>query len=92
MQFTAILQTVLLGWQTVVASALSAVAVTPMSTRAWISLDCTLPRTELVAQLQTLIGVVVDLLLPGMCLHHCTVESRAAMHNLQRSRLCGHRR
>jgi xanthine/uracil permease len=49
LQVLSILQAVLLGWQTAAAAAMSSIAVTPMSTKAWISLDCVLSRTDEVA-------------------------------------------
>jgi hypothetical protein len=62
------LQAVLLGWQTAAAAAMSSIAVTPMSTKAWISLDCILPRTDEVATNQVFYQIAAQLLLPLMYL------------------------
>jgi hypothetical protein len=68
LQVLSILQAVLLGWQTAAAAAMSSIAVTPMSTKAWISLDCVLPRTDEVATNQVFYQIAVQLLLPLMYL------------------------
>jgi hypothetical protein len=68
LQVLSILQAVLLGWQTAAAAAMSSIAVTPMSTKAWISLDCILPRTEEVAVNQVFYQITAQLLLPLMYL------------------------
>eukprot|EP00883_Tetradesmus_obliquus_P004153 jgi/Sobl393_1/14475/SZX77538.1 len=70
LQVLGILQTVLLSWQTAAAAATAATAaisgvnVTPMSTKAWISLDCLLPRTLDVARQLQLYHIAAQLLLP----------------------------
>jgi hypothetical protein len=70
LQVLGILQTVLLSWQTAAAAAaaatnvISGVNVTPMSTKAWISLDCLLPRTLAVARQRQLYHIAAQLLLP----------------------------
>jgi hypothetical protein len=67
LQVLGILQTVLLSWQTTAAvatAAISGVNITPMSTKAWISLDCLLPRTLTVARQRQLYHIAAQLLLP----------------------------
>lgn len=67
LQVLAILQTVLLSWQTAsagVTAALSGVSVTPMSTKAWISLDCLMPRTLYVAEMRHFYHIAAQLVLP----------------------------
>eukprot|EP00775_Hariotina_reticulata_P014569 gene14569-14698_t len=49
LQVLSILQVVLHGWQSAAAAAMSSLSITPLSTKAWISLDCILPRTQAVA-------------------------------------------
>lgn len=64
LQVLSILQSVLLGWQSAAAAALSALSVTPLSTKAWISLGCILPRTQRVADYMQFYQIAVQLLLP----------------------------
>ncbi|WIA09259.1 hypothetical protein OEZ85_008667 [Tetradesmus obliquus] len=70
LQVLGILQTLLLSFQTAAAtataanSAASAINVTPMSTEAWISLDCLLPRTLDAARQRQMYHIAAQLLLP----------------------------
>ncbi|WIA29337.1 hypothetical protein OEZ86_011842 [Tetradesmus obliquus] len=70
LQVLGILQTLLLSFQTAAAtataatSATSAINVTPMSTKAWISLDCLLPRTLDAARQRQMYHIAAQMLLP----------------------------
>jgi hypothetical protein len=74
LQVLSILQAVLLGWQTTTAAALASLSVTPLSTRAWVSLDCILPRTDAVGQRLQMYQVPAL----GACRAHQRVGSPAA--------------
>lgn len=76
LQVLSILQAVLLGWQTTTAAALASLSVTPLSTRAWVSLDCILPRTDAVGQRLQMYQVPAL----GACRTHQLVGSPAAPH------------
>lgn len=59
-----ILQSVLVSWASAVTTVLSYVAVTPLSTRAWVATACVLPRTEAMASAITYFDIGTTLLLP----------------------------
>jgi len=65
LQVLSILQLVLHGWQSAAAAAMSSLSFTPLSTKAWISLDCILPRTPGVASHRQMYNMAAQVLLPG---------------------------
>eukprot|EP00775_Hariotina_reticulata_P014567 gene14567-14696_t len=65
LQVLSILQVVLHGWQSAAAAAMSSLSITPLSTKAWISLDCILPRTQAVAVQRQMYNIAAQVLLPG---------------------------
>jgi hypothetical protein len=74
LQVLSILQVVLHGWQSAAAVAMSSLSFTPLSTKAWISLDCLMPRTDAVGQQRQMYNIAAQVILPGQ--HHTDVAYR----------------
>lgn len=81
LQVLSILQVVLQGWQSAAAAAMSSLSFTPLSTKAWISLDCILPKTVEVGNQLQLYNIGAQLMLPreasgsAVALHHTCLHA-----------------
>lgn len=65
MQILSILQLTLVGWQSTAESTFSGLSFTPLSTKAWLSWDCTLPRTPAVAAQLSVLRLAAQLAFPA---------------------------